>query len=136
MENQFAALAQNADGKTSEQQLQDEIAGSDVALTFVVQGQTEPFHQQTFKTGQTFEWVKHKVSLALECKYQDILLLNNGKRIPEPFCLVDMNINTATTLEVQILEGAEIGLDKVKLAVAEEIANQAPEEDNGKEEEK
>ena len=38
MEAQFAALGQNADGKTSEQQLQDEIAGGDVKLNFVIQG--------------------------------------------------------------------------------------------------
>ena len=114
MENKFAALSQNADGKTSEQQLQDEIAGNDVLLKFNLQGQTEIFHTEVFKSGQTFEWVKNKVAIKLEAKYQDLLLFYKGKRICEPFCLVDMNILTETQLEVTIAEGATVGLDKLR----------------------
>mgnify|MGYP002634251381 CR=1 FL=1 len=76
-----------------------------------------------FKEGQTFEWVKHKVAIKLETKYQDLLLFHKGKRIPEPFCLVDMNILTETTLEVTIAEGAEVGLDKLREQVAQQVAN-------------
>ena len=96
MEQQFAALSSHADGKTSDQQLQDEIAGDDVKLLFNLKDQDTIFHTEVFKQGQTFEWVKHKVSLKLECKYQDLLLFYNGKRIPEPFCLVDMGIMKET----------------------------------------
>ena len=79
------------------------------------------FHSERFKEGVTFEWVKHKVAVKLEAKYQDLLLFHNGKRIPEPFCLVDMNILTETQLEVTIAEGAEIGLEKLREQVAKEI---------------
>ena len=72
--------------------------------------------------------MKHKVSLKLECKYQDLLLFYNGKRIPEPFCLVVVNILTETTLEVQIAEGAEIGLDKLREQVQAEIQKDGSEE--------
>ena len=76
-----------------------------------------------FKQGQTFEWVKHKVGLQLEAKYQDLLLFYNGKRIPEPFCLVDMGISKETNIEVTIAEGAEIGLDRLREQVQREIEN-------------
>ena len=58
--------------------------------------------------------MKNKVAIKLEAKYQDLLLFYNSKRICEPFCLVDMNITGETTIEVQIAEGAEIGLDKLR----------------------
>ena len=54
-----------------------------------------------------------------------MLLFHNNKRICEPFCLVDLNILTETTLEVQIAEGAEIGLDKLREQIAKEIADDA-----------
>ena len=57
---------------------------------------------------------KHKVAIKLEAKYQDLLLFYNAKRIPEPFCLIDMNIVKETQIEVTIAEGAEIGLDKLR----------------------
>ena len=122
MDAQFAALG-NKDGKTTEQALQDEIAGDDVLLHFNLKGDDKVFLSQVFKQGQTFEWVKHKVSLKLECKYQDLLLFYNNKRIPEPFCLVDMNITQETNIEVTIAEGAEIGLDRLREQVAKEIEN-------------
>ena len=128
METKFAALSSNQDGKTSEQQLQDEIAGDDVMLHFVLQGTTEKFHSEVFKQGQTFEWVKNKVAIKLEAKYMDLLLFYNNKRICEPFCLVDMNITGETTIEVTIAEGAEIGLDKLREQVQKEIERDAMEE--------
>ena len=120
MEAQFAQL-QNKDGKTSEQALQDEIAGDDVRLNFHLKGVNDVFHTEVFKQGQTFEWVKNKVAIKLEAKYQDLLLFYNDKRICEPFCLVDLNIVTETLIEVTIAEGAEIGLDKLRETVAKEI---------------
>ena len=51
MDNQFAAVNSYADGKSTEQQLQDEIAGDDVKLNFVIQGQTDVFHSEVFKQG-------------------------------------------------------------------------------------
>jgi len=87
-----------------------------------------------FKQGQTFEWVKHKVSLQLEAKYADLVsyssinrkqtLFVKGRRIPEPFCLVDMGIVSGDIVEVKIAEGAVIGLDEVRKQVEKEIAEQ------------
>ena len=54
------------------------------------------------------------MAVKLETKYQDLLLFYNDKRIPEPFCLVDMNVLTETTIVVTIAEGAEVGLDKLR----------------------
>ena len=122
MEAAFAQLGQDKEGRTTEQQLQDELAGDDVRLNFVIQGQVKPFHTEVFKQGQTYEWVKNKVAIALEAKYQDLLLYYNDKRIPEPFCLVDTpHITSDTTLEVRIAEGAVIGLDKVRATVEAEM---------------
>ena len=74
------------------------------------------------------------MALKLECKYQDILLFFNGKRIPEPFCLVDMGICQETTLEVHIEEGAEVGLDRIRAIVEQEIAATANDEEGDEEE--
>jgi len=53
-----------------------------------------------------------------------LLLFKDGKRIPEPFCLVDMGIQSGQELEVHIAEGAEIGLDKLREQVQKELADQ------------
>ena len=74
------------------------------------------------------------MAIKLEAKYQDLLLFFNGKRIPEPFCLVDMNILTETQIEVTIAEGAEIGLDKLREQVLAEIAQDGGIEDLDEEE--
>ena len=47
-----------------------------------------------------------------------------GKRIPEPFCLVDMGVQSGELIEVQIAEGAVIGLDEVRKQVERDIADQ------------
>ncbi len=44
-----------------------------------------------------------------------------GRRIPEPFCLVDMGIQSGDLIEVKIAEGAIIGLDEVRKQVQKEI---------------
>ncbi|CDW76911.1 UNKNOWN [Stylonychia lemnae] len=93
------------DQRTTEMKIQDEIAGNDVL----------------FKQGLTFEWVKNKIAIALEVRYQDLLIFYNGKRIPEPFCLIDLGVKTGETIEVQIAEGAVVGLDAVRKQVEQEL---------------
>ncbi len=65
--------------------------------------------------------MKHKVSLQLEAKYADLTMFIKGRRIPEPFCLVDMGIQSGDLIEVKIAEGAIIGLDEVRKQVQKEI---------------
>ena len=62
----------------------------------------------------TFEWVKNKVAEELEANYADLALYFNGKRIPEPFCLVDMGICEDTLIEVEIAEGAVLGNEALR----------------------
>ena len=62
----------------------------------------------------TFEWVKNKVAEKLEANYPDLTLHLGDKRIPEPFCLVDMGITGATTITVQIAEGATLGNEALR----------------------
>lgn len=50
------------------------------------------------------------------------LLFVKGKRIPEPFCLIDMGVVSGDIIEVKIAEGAVIGLDDVRKQVEKEIA--------------
>ena len=57
----------------------------------------------------TFEWVKNKVAEHMNANYHDLSLFLGTKRIPEPFCLVDMGITKETVLDVQIAEGALYG---------------------------
>lgn len=59
-----------------------------------VQGSQPEFHQESFKSGVTFEWVKNKVAQKLFANYEDVSLYMNEKRIPEPFCLVDLNVKS------------------------------------------
>jgi len=47
----------------SEAAIQDSIAGTDCLLKFKLKDSSEFFFEQVFKTGQTFEWVKHKVAI-------------------------------------------------------------------------
>ena len=91
----------NTDGKTTEEKLQDEIAGDNVLLTFRRQDAPETvFFQEKFKQGVTFEWVKNKVAEHMNANYHDLSLFLGTKRIPEPFCLVDMGITKETVLDV------------------------------------
>ena len=54
---------------------------------------------------------------ALEAKYEDLSLYLGERRIPEPFCLVDMGITSKTELSVQIAEGAVLGNDALRAEV-------------------
>ena len=63
----------------------------------------------------TFEWVKNKCAEKIETKYQDLTLYFNGKRIPEPFSIVDMpGVVTGSLIEVEIAEGAVVGLEELR----------------------
>lgn len=90
----------NTDGKTTEEKLQDEIAGENVNLVFQWQTTKEPIFAEKFKQGVTFEWIKNKVAERLEANYGDLSLYIDSKRIPEPFCLVDMGISKETVILV------------------------------------
>ena len=61
----------------------------------------------------------------MEANYEDLSLHLNGKRIPEPFCLVDMGITKNTLLQVQIAEGAVIGHDALRAQVLKELEDEA-----------
>ena len=81
-------------GMTSEAKLQNEIAGDDTLLLFTMQGSDQVFHKEVFKQGVTFEWVKNKICEKVEAQYEDVSLYLGSKRIPEPFCLVDMRVKS------------------------------------------
>ena len=65
--------------------------------------------------------MKNKVAEKLEANYPDLTLHLGDKRIPEPFCLVDMGITGATTITVQIAEGAVLGNDALREQVLREL---------------
>ena len=72
------------------------------------------FWTQTFKEGITFEWIKNKLAEHIEAQYGDLSLYFNNRRIPEPFCLIDMNITTGSEIVVQLAEGAVMGHDALR----------------------
>ena len=96
-------------GLTSEEKLQNEIAGDDTQLVFSMFGTDAPFHKEIFKQGVTFEWVKNKICDKIEAQYEDVSLFLGPKRIPEPFCLVDMNVKSGALIVVKIADGALTG---------------------------
>ena len=101
--------------------LQNAIAGDDVELLFKMEGQDEVFFQAVYKQGITFEWVKNKVAEQLEAQYADLLLFYNGRRIPEPFCLIDMGVASGSEIIVQVAEGAVLGHDALRAQVLAEL---------------
>lgn len=48
-----------------------------------------------------------------------------GRRIPEPFCLIDMGIQSGEVIEVKLAEGAVIGYDEVRKQVQRELEEQS-----------
>jgi len=54
-------------------------------------------------------------------------LFYNGRRIPEPFCIVDMGIPTGSDIIIQLAEGAVVGHDALRQQVLDEIAAEAEE---------
>lgn len=77
-------------------------------------GSDDVFFQAVYKQGITFEWIKNKVAENLEAQYGDLSLFYNGKRIPEPFCLIDMNVASGSDIIVKIAEGAVVGHDALR----------------------
>ena len=123
----MTALA-NTDGQTTEEKLQNAIAGDDVQLLFKMEGSDEVFYQAVHKEGHTFEWIKNKVDEHMEAQYEDLSLFYNGRRIPEPFCIVDMNVISGSDIIVQVAEGAVVGHEALRARVLAEIAAEEAEE--------
>lgn len=79
------------------------------------------FLQAVFKQGITFEWIKNKVAEHLEANYADLSLYFNGRRIPEPFCLIDMGVASGSEIIVQLAEGAVVGHEALRAQVLAEL---------------
>jgi len=114
----------NKNGETTEEQIQREIAGDECRLLFIAEGQSEPFFRETFKEGMQFDWVKNKVAEKMEARYEDLNLYLGEKRIPEPFCLVDMGVQSSaeTVIGVKLNAGAVVGNEALREQVLKEIA--------------
>jgi len=52
----------------------------------------------------------------------------NGKRIPEPFCLVDMGTKNGATIIVKLAEGAVVGHEALRQQVLQQIQDEENEE--------
>lgn len=116
----FSSL-NDGSGLTADEQIQAEFAGENTNLIFIREGEIKPFYEASFKQGVTYEWVKNKVADIMESRYEDISLYYKGKRIPEPFCLVDMGVQNRDTITVQLTAGAVIGYEALRLKVLAEI---------------
>lgn len=60
----------------------------------------------------------------MEAKYNDLSLYVGERRIPEPFCPVDMGIKTNTELVVKLAEGAVVGNEELRQQVLAELAQE------------
>jgi len=61
----------------------------------------------------------------MEANYSDLSLYYNGRRIPEPFCLIDMGVSSGSDIFVQLAEGAVVGHDALREQVLREIEAEA-----------
>ncbi len=52
-------------------------------------------------------------------------LYYNGKRIPEPFCLIDMGVSSGSDIIVQLAEGAVVGHEALRAQVLAELEAEA-----------
>ena len=93
-----------------------------------MEGSDEVIYQAVHKEGHTFEWIKNKLAEHMEAQYGDLSLFYNGRRIPEPFCIVDMAIPTGSDIIVQLAEGAVVGHDALREQVLAELAAEEAEE--------
>lgn len=93
-----------------------------------MQGSDEVFFQAIYKQGITFEWIKNKVAENMEASYQDLSLYYNDRRIPEPFCLIDMGVVNGSDIMVQLAEGAVVGHEALRAQVLAELEAEAEEE--------
>ena len=101
-------------GLTTEEKMQQEIGGDKIMLIFLQKGLNKPILEQAFQSGVTFEWVKNKVAEAMFARYEDLSLFHNGKRIPEPFSICDLQMKSGQEIEVQIAEGAVYGEEALR----------------------
>mmetsp|Transcript_12177 Transcript_12177/g.13707 ORF Transcript_12177/g.13707 Transcript_12177/m.13707 type:complete len:141 (+) Transcript_12177:18-440(+) len=121
----------NEDGekKSTHLELQEKYGGENVTLTFEVEGEDLAW-KETYQSGLTFEWIKSKVSQKLEVTYQDVTLLHEGNPVIEPFCIVDMGLQTGAVLTVKIKDGADRGHTALREQLAKEAADcEAPEDE-------
>ena len=94
-------------------------------LFFKMEGTDEVFFQAVYKQGVTFEWIKNKVAEHMEAQYNDLSLFFNNRRIPEPFCLIDMGVASGSEIIVQLAEGAVLGHEALREQVLAELAEEA-----------
>lgn len=90
-----------------------------------MEGSDEVFFEAVYKQGITFEWVKNKVSEKMEANYSDLSLYFNDRRIPEPFCLIDMGVTSGAVIIVKLAEGAVVGHDALREQVLRELEEEA-----------
>ena len=69
----------------------------------------------------TFEWIKNKVAEKLEVTYQDVTLLHDGNPVIDPFCIVDMGLQSGAILTVRIREGADRGYTALREELEKEV---------------
>merc|ERR1711935_161963 len=114
MGNMDFSKMDDGSGLTADEKIQQEFGGEQVELVFCLEGESKPIHSEQFKSGVTFEWVKNKIAEVLFAKYQDLHLFMNEKRIPEPFCLVDMKCTSGQVIFIRFEEGAIHGEEAMR----------------------
>ena len=50
----------------------------------------------------TLDWIKNQVALKLEVAYKDVTLLYQDRPVIDPFCIVDMGLQTGAILVVRV----------------------------------
>ena len=97
-------------------------------LFFKMEGTDEVFFQAVYKQGVTFEWIKNKVAEHMEAQYNDLSLFFDNRRIPEPFCLIDMGVGSGSDIIVKLADGAVVGHEALREQVLADLAREAEEE--------
>lgn len=69
--------------------------------------------------------MKNKVAEKMEANYNDLSLFYNDRRIPEPFCLIDMGVASGSEILVKLAEGAVVGHDALREQVLRELEEEA-----------
>ncbi|CAI2383144.1 unnamed protein product [Moneuplotes crassus] len=100
-------------------ELQEKYGGENVTLTFQVEGEDLQW-EDTYQSGLSFEWIKSKVAEKLEVTYQDVSLLHEGNPVIDPFCIVDMGLQTGAVITIKIKDGADRGYTAIKEQLAKE----------------
>ncbi len=111
--------SRDGEKKSTHLELQEKYGGENVTLTFAVEGEDLQW-EETYQSGLSFEWIKSKVAEKLEVTYQDVTLMHEGSPVIDPFCIVDMGLQTGAVITVQIKEGADRGYTAIKEQLAKE----------------